>query len=144
MLGFLIKTQLNDSNSPSYTFLLIGFAQRKRHFRSLESLRVSGRQYRAKYREYLAEFIGTCILIILICGASAEQTLHVEPNKSWLTSSIGSGNHIHTQPNQSVTHFHFLNLSRPCCSHCHLHCGSCVCMFQTPIPNAEKLNHPSF
>ncbi|SAM07273.1 hypothetical protein [Absidia glauca] len=67
------------------------FPQRKRHFRSLESLRVSGRQYRAKYREYLAEFIGTCILIILICGASAEQTLHVEPNKSWLTSSIGSG-----------------------------------------------------
>ncbi|KAI8343048.1 aquaporin-like protein [Chlamydoabsidia padenii] len=50
-----------------------------------------GRKYRTHYREYLAEFIGTCVLIILICGASAEQTLHVEPSKSWLTSSIGSG-----------------------------------------------------
>ncbi|KAI8064467.1 aquaporin-like protein [Gongronella butleri] len=51
-----------------------------------------GRLWRAQYREYLAEFIGTCVLIILLCGVSAEQTLHVEPTKSWLTSSLGSGN----------------------------------------------------
>ncbi|KAI8332935.1 aquaporin-like protein [Chlamydoabsidia padenii] len=67
------------------------FGQRKRHSKALDKWVVWGRKYRAKYREYLAEFIGTAILIILICGAAAEQTLHVEPNKSWLTSSIGSG-----------------------------------------------------
>ncbi|CAO3589838.1 unnamed protein product [Absidia cylindrospora] len=67
------------------------FDQRKRHQKILDKVKICGRKYRTSYREYLAEFIGTCVLIILICGASAEQILHVEPNKSWLTSSIGSG-----------------------------------------------------
>ncbi|ORZ14148.1 aquaporin-like protein [Absidia repens] len=67
------------------------FDQRKRHHKIIDKVKLMGRKYRTSYREYLAEFIGTCVLIILICGASAEQILHVEPNKSWLTSSIGSG-----------------------------------------------------
>ncbi|KAF7720849.1 Aquaporin-3 [Apophysomyces ossiformis] len=48
------------------------------------------RKYRAKYRDALAEFIGTMILILLTCGVSAEQTLHIS-NRSWLTSSFGGG-----------------------------------------------------
>ncbi|KAI8092708.1 aquaporin-like protein [Halteromyces radiatus] len=67
------------------------YDHRKQHYKMMENLIKKGRMYRSHLREYLAEFIGTCILVLLICGASAEQTLHVEPNKSWLTSSIGSG-----------------------------------------------------
>ncbi|KAI8144657.1 aquaporin-like protein [Fennellomyces sp. T-0311] len=48
------------------------------------------RDFRAKNREFLAEFIGTLILILLIDGVSAEQTLNIGP-KSWLTSSFGTG-----------------------------------------------------
>ncbi|ORY90350.1 aquaporin-like protein [Syncephalastrum racemosum] len=51
---------------------------------------VKFRQFRAKHREFLAEFIGTLILILLIDGVSAEQTLNIGP-KSWLTSSFGTG-----------------------------------------------------
>jgi glycerol uptake facilitator-like aquaporin len=31
------------------------------------------------------------ILVVLLCGVSAEETLHIGPHKSWLTSSLGSG-----------------------------------------------------
>ncbi|KAG0167744.1 Aquaporin-3 [Apophysomyces sp. BC1034] len=48
------------------------------------------RKFRAKYRDALAEFIGTMILVLLTCGVSAEQTLQIG-NKSWLTSSLGGG-----------------------------------------------------
>ncbi|KAI7855044.1 aquaporin-like protein [Circinella umbellata] len=49
------------------------------------------RQFRANNREFLAEFIGTLILILLIDGVSAEQTLNSTGPKSWLTSSFGTG-----------------------------------------------------
>ncbi|RCH96326.1 Aquaporin-9 [Rhizopus stolonifer] len=41
--------------------------------------------------EFLAEFIGTLVLVFLTCGFCAEQTLNIENSKSWLTSSLGSG-----------------------------------------------------
>ncbi|KAI7865339.1 aquaporin-like protein [Spinellus fusiger] len=47
------------------------------------------RHWRSEHREFLAEFIGTFALVLLIDGVSAEQTLLNA--KSWLTSSIGSG-----------------------------------------------------
>ncbi|CAO0801397.1 unnamed protein product [Mucor circinelloides] len=49
------------------------------------------RHFKQKHREFLAEFIGTMILILLTCGISAEETLQIGPHKSWLTSSLGSG-----------------------------------------------------
>ncbi|KAG2206495.1 hypothetical protein INT47_008512 [Mucor saturninus] len=49
------------------------------------------RSFRVKHREFLAEFIGTMILILLTCGISAEETLSISTHKSWLTSSLGSG-----------------------------------------------------
>ncbi|KAG2230314.1 hypothetical protein INT48_002739 [Thamnidium elegans] len=49
------------------------------------------RSFRVKHREFLAEFIGTMILILLTCGISAEETLHISPHRSWLTVSFGSG-----------------------------------------------------
>ncbi|KAI8991379.1 aquaporin-like protein [Mycotypha africana] len=49
------------------------------------------RRFRAKNREFLAEFIGTMVLVILVCGVSAEETLGIGSHKSWLTSSIGNG-----------------------------------------------------
>ncbi|KAI8371290.1 aquaporin-like protein [Choanephora cucurbitarum] len=48
-------------------------------------------QFRKNHREFLAEFIGTFILVLLICGISAEETLGIGVNRSWLTSSFGSG-----------------------------------------------------
>lgn len=48
--------------------------------------------FRLQHREFLAEFIGTMILILLTCGISAEETLSISTHKSWLTSSFGSGN----------------------------------------------------
>lgn len=47
--------------------------------------------FKTKHREFLAEFIGTLILILLTCGISAEETLKIGINRSWLTSSFGSG-----------------------------------------------------
>ncbi|CEG79296.1 hypothetical protein RMATCC62417_13781 [Rhizopus microsporus] len=49
------------------------------------------KSFKTKHREFLAEFIGTLILVLLTCGFCAEQTLNIEKNKSWLTSSFGSG-----------------------------------------------------
>ncbi|CAO3638688.1 unnamed protein product [Cunninghamella blakesleeana] len=49
------------------------------------------RRHRSGYREYLAEFIGTCVLCIFLCGVSAEQLLNEDGNKTTLASSIGSG-----------------------------------------------------
>ncbi|CEI93766.1 hypothetical protein RMCBS344292_07993 [Rhizopus microsporus] len=49
------------------------------------------KSFKVKHREFLAEFIGTLILVLLTCGFCAEQTLNIEKNKSWLTSSFGSG-----------------------------------------------------
>ncbi|KAI9282325.1 aquaporin-like protein [Sporodiniella umbellata] len=48
-------------------------------------------EFKTRHREFLAEFIGTTILVLLTCGFCAEQTLNIEQNKSWLTSSFGSG-----------------------------------------------------
>ena len=42
-------------------------------------------------REFLAEFIGTLVLIVLLDGVSAEQTLNSTGPKSWLTCSFGTG-----------------------------------------------------
>ncbi|KAI9021650.1 aquaporin-like protein, partial [Phycomyces nitens] len=42
-------------------------------------------------REFLAEFIGTFVLVLLINGVSAEQTLGVGGTKSWLVTSFGNG-----------------------------------------------------
>ncbi|KAI9303549.1 aquaporin-like protein [Cunninghamella echinulata] len=50
-----------------------------------------GRSHRSGYREYLAEFIGTCVLCIFLCGVSAEQLLNEDGNKTTLAASIGSG-----------------------------------------------------
>ncbi|CAO3682447.1 unnamed protein product [Rhizopus stolonifer] len=47
--------------------------------------------FRARNREFLAEYIGTLVLVFLTCGFCAEQTLNIENSKSWLTSSLGSG-----------------------------------------------------
>ncbi|KAI8875093.1 aquaporin [Backusella circina FSU 941] len=47
--------------------------------------------HRTKHREFLAEFMGTLVLVLLTCGVSAEQTLSIEPHKSWLTTSVGAG-----------------------------------------------------
>ncbi|KAI9018670.1 aquaporin-like protein [Phycomyces nitens] len=47
------------------------------------------KQWRFQHREFLAEFIGTFILVLLIDGVAAEQTLF--GTKSWLTSSFGTG-----------------------------------------------------
>ncbi|KAI9256710.1 aquaporin-like protein [Sporodiniella umbellata] len=47
--------------------------------------------FRQTNREFLAEFIGTLVLVFLTCGFCAEQTLNIENSKSWLTSSLGSG-----------------------------------------------------
>ncbi|RCH86031.1 Aquaporin-3 [Rhizopus stolonifer] len=47
--------------------------------------------FKTQHREFLAEFIGTTILVLLTCGFCAEQTLNIEQSKSWLTSSFGSG-----------------------------------------------------
>ncbi|KAI9259696.1 aquaporin-like protein [Helicostylum pulchrum] len=55
------------------------------------NLIASLRSFRVKHREFLAEFIGTMILILLTCGISAEETLHIGPHRSWLTVSFGSG-----------------------------------------------------
>lgn len=49
---------------------------------------------RYQHREFLAEFIGTLILVLLIDGVAAEQTLNIGP-KSWLTSSFGTGDDPH-------------------------------------------------
>ncbi|KAI7898422.1 aquaporin-like protein [Cokeromyces recurvatus] len=49
-------------------------------------------RFRKTHREFLAEFIGTMILVLLLCGVAAEETLFAtNSHKSWLTSSIGSG-----------------------------------------------------
>ncbi|KAG1048574.1 hypothetical protein G6F43_009046 [Rhizopus delemar] len=48
-------------------------------------------EFKMQHREFLAEFIGTLILVLLTCGFCAEQTLNIEKSKSWLTSSLGSG-----------------------------------------------------
>ncbi|KAG1274295.1 hypothetical protein G6F65_010550 [Rhizopus arrhizus] len=49
------------------------------------------RAFKTQHREFLAEFIGTVILVLLTCGFCAEQILNIEESKSWLTSSFGSG-----------------------------------------------------
>ncbi|KAL0085905.1 aquaporin-like protein [Phycomyces blakesleeanus] len=46
---------------------------------------------REKCREFLAEFIGTFVLVLFINGVSAEQTLGVGGTKSWLVTSFGNG-----------------------------------------------------
>ncbi|CDH54943.1 aquaporin-9 isoform 1 [Lichtheimia corymbifera JMRC:FSU:9682] len=66
------------SNSPSRT--LHGSSAFVERFRA----------FRYNNREFLAEFIGTLILILLTDGVAAEQTLGIGP-RSWLTSSFGSG-----------------------------------------------------
>ncbi|OAD75415.1 hypothetical protein PHYBLDRAFT_110754, partial [Phycomyces blakesleeanus NRRL 1555(-)] len=45
-------------------------------------------------REFLAEFIGTFVLVLFINGVSAEQTLGVGGTKSWLVTSFGNGKFI--------------------------------------------------
>ncbi|KAI9481154.1 MAG: aquaporin-like protein [Benjaminiella poitrasii] len=65
-----------DGNEPSTaqnTFLL--------HFK----------QFKKNNREFLAEFIGTLILVLLTCGVAAEEVLLAGTHRSWLTTSIGSG-----------------------------------------------------
>ncbi|KAI9312461.1 aquaporin-like protein [Dichotomocladium elegans] len=49
------------------------------------------RAFRYNNREFLAEFISTLILVLFIDGVSAEQTLIAGSQKSWLTSSLGTG-----------------------------------------------------
>ncbi|KAI8088886.1 aquaporin-like protein [Halteromyces radiatus] len=49
------------------------------------------RHFRYKYRQFFAEFLGTFVMMILINGICAEQTLDVGSSKSWLTSSFGIG-----------------------------------------------------
>ncbi|KAI8970940.1 aquaporin-like protein [Pilobolus umbonatus] len=46
---------------------------------------------RTQYREYLAEFLGTLVLVMLVCGLSAEKTLNVDSTRSALTSSVAAG-----------------------------------------------------
>ncbi|KAI8329864.1 aquaporin-like protein, partial [Chlamydoabsidia padenii] len=43
------------------------------------------------YRQFFAEFLGTFVMILLINGISAQQTLQVGSTKSWLTMSFGNG-----------------------------------------------------
>lgn len=50
--------------------------------------------FHLQHREFLAEFIGTMILVLLTCGISAEETLNISTHKSWLTSSLGSGKYL--------------------------------------------------
>ncbi|KAG0171883.1 Aquaporin-3 [Apophysomyces sp. BC1034] len=49
------------------------------------------RRSRHKFREPLAEFLGTLVLILLINGIMAYQILIAPNNMSWLTVSLGSG-----------------------------------------------------
>ncbi|KAI8140112.1 aquaporin-like protein [Fennellomyces sp. T-0311] len=50
-----------------------------------------GRRFRHNNREFLAEFIGTLILILLINGVAAQQRLAISMNNSWLTNAFGNG-----------------------------------------------------
>ncbi|CAO3653144.1 unnamed protein product [Cunninghamella blakesleeana] len=69
--SLVIKKNKDHSNSPSWI--------------------IPWRNFRYKNREFFAEFIGTFVLVLLINGIAAEQTLGVTGPKSWLTSSLGSG-----------------------------------------------------
>ncbi|ORZ17277.1 aquaporin-like protein [Absidia repens] len=44
-----------------------------------------------QYRQFFAEFLGTFVMILLINGISAQQTLDVGKDKSWLAISFGNG-----------------------------------------------------
>ncbi|KAI8078075.1 aquaporin-like protein [Gilbertella persicaria] len=61
---------------------------RKTRFGTITS---SFMRFKTNNREFLAEFMGTLILVLLICGTSAEEVLGIGVNRSWLTSSLGSG-----------------------------------------------------
>ncbi|CAO3590929.1 unnamed protein product [Absidia cylindrospora] len=56
-----------------------------------QSCTKSCRSLRYRYRQFFAEFIGTFVMVVLINGISAEQTLDVGSDKSWLTTSFGNG-----------------------------------------------------
>ncbi|KAI9493599.1 aquaporin-like protein [Zychaea mexicana] len=60
------------------------------HKGRFQDLIALGRQFRRNHREFLAEFIGTLILVLLVNGVTAEQTLGVSAN-SWLTVAYGNG-----------------------------------------------------
>ncbi|KAI9365569.1 aquaporin-like protein [Pilaira anomala] len=76
-------TYYNNDNSD----LDLTTSRKSRYSSLLENMR----SFRVKHREFLAEFIGTMVLIILTCGISAEETLRIGAHRSWLTSSFGSG-----------------------------------------------------
>ncbi|KAI9307833.1 aquaporin-like protein [Cunninghamella echinulata] len=80
----------NNCHLSSKTLIDKHHHQQKR-YANYPSWIIPWRNFRYKHREFFAEFIGTFVLVLLINGISAEQTLGVTGTKSWLTTSFGSG-----------------------------------------------------
>jgi len=54
-------------------------------------LKAGLKRFRAEYRDYLAEFIGTMIFIMLLLGVTAAEILNTDPGRSTMASAMGSG-----------------------------------------------------
>ncbi|KAI8369414.1 aquaporin-like protein [Radiomyces spectabilis] len=82
---------LGDEQEPLLQNGYQGYSNESSPVGRYESVIVRLRALRNRHREFLAEYMGTLVLILLSCGISAEQILNIGPYKSWLTSSLGNG-----------------------------------------------------